>query len=587
MKFISLLVASLFLISGVLVAGSVQAAGETITLLCLGDSVTHGYPYVGTNKTYPAKLEPILQATTDYYTYNVSNHGVSGYRADQVLSSLQTEDWIDEDPAYVLLMVGGNDLAQEIDPLDPTTIVPVLDQTVSEVQSIIDLVKAHTNADGTTPQVILSAFIPNNLSGVGGSLVVAAYNNRLRDNITDDDVWFTTNWDDLYDADTGQADTSLMADTSHPNEEGYAIVADNWYEALSSLLPSDPEDPDDPDDPEDPDDGDDDSDSESDGTTSSTVNLDPKILTTSGPGEATRLQAYDRHGEAVGDEITDLFPSSYIGGAGIVPIDQSNNGVKDQFLIFATSNGGPQARVLGLRADGSTVLKGQMFVFDSTIRDGLAMTTGDFDNDGYEDDAAACLTGDRAPTVRVYKDATGIDDWEKTAEFTAPFGNVGCNLGTFQYDGDSEELLITPNHGPAEPKVYIYGSDGNIKNSFSTYESSINQGLTASGVEDRIYTTPNNGSSHVLAFDKHGNQQNFWWVYENHVRGDFKNVPGDIDRDGKDEILISPIGANGPHVLAFEATGQQRVWPNFFAFGDETLRNGVGIAVIENFHGVN
>ncbi|NQU99306.1 MAG: hypothetical protein HQ538_01085, partial [Parcubacteria group bacterium] len=98
------------------------------------------------------------------------------------------------------------------------------------------------------------------------------------------------------------------------------------------------------------------------------IDLNPKILTTSGPGEATRLQAYDRRGEAVGDEIGDLFPSSYTGGAGIVAIDQSNNYVRDQYLFFATSDGGPQARVMGLQSDGTTTLKGQMFVFDSTIR---------------------------------------------------------------------------------------------------------------------------------------------------------------------------------------------------------------------------
>ena len=113
-------------------------------------------------------------------------------------------------------------------------------------------------------------------------------------------------------------------------------------------------------------------------------------------------------------------------------------------------------------------------------------------------------------------------------------------------------------------------------------------GLTPSGVGDRIYTTPNNGTSHVRSFDKNGYIKNFWWAYNNmNVRGNFKNVAGDIDLDGKNEILISPIGANGPHVLAFESGGKLRSWPNFFAFNDKTLRNGVGIAIIDNWHGVN
>ena len=318
------------------------------------------------------------------------------------------------------------------------------------------------------------------------------------------------------------------------------------------------------------------------------VDLDPKILATSGPGEIARLQAYDRHGDAVGSEIGSLFPTSYTGGAGIVAIDQSNNGVKDQFLIFAASNGGPQARVMGLREDGSTVLKGQMFVFGSSkSRDGLSMVAGDFDNDGYEDDVAACLTGYGKPVVRVYGDATGVDDWELLNQFEAPFGRAGCNLSTFQYDTGIVELLVTPHHGPASPRVYIYTVGGTLKKSFAAYGAGVTDGLSSSGIGDRIYTTPNNGSSQVLAFDRNGAKKNFWWAYEEHVRGDFKNVPGDIDLDGKDEILISPIGANGPQVLAFETTNKWRTWPNFFAFGDETLRNGVGIAVIENFHGVN
>ncbi|NQV13427.1 MAG: M4 family metallopeptidase, partial [Parcubacteria group bacterium] len=318
-----------------------------------------------------------------------------------------------------------------------------------------------------------------------------------------------------------------------------------------------------------------------------TININSKILTTSGPGEVTRLQAYDRRGNSTGDEVSDLFPTSYTGGAGIVPIDANSNGLKDQFLIFAASNGGPQARVMGLREDGSQYFRGQMFVFDSTIRDGLSMTTGDFDNDGYEDDVAACLTGDKAPTVRVYKDATGMDNWEKIGEFTAPFGDVGCNVGTFQYDTGAPEILVAPHHGPAEPNVYIYTAGGTLKKSFAAYGAGVTSGLTPSGIEDRIYTTPNNGSSHIMAYDRNGVRKNFWWAYAQHVRGDFKNVPGDIDLDGKDEILISPVGSNGPHVLGFEASGRQRTWPNFFAFGDETLRNGVGIAVIDNWHGVN
>jgi len=363
----------------------------------------------------------------------------------------------------------------------------------------------------------------------------------------------------------------------------------------------DSNDSDDSDDDDSSDDSDDTSDDSSDDTsddssstedtasrsTESGITISPKIITTSGPGEVTRAQVYDRKGNVVGDEITGLFPDSYTGGAGIVPIDANQNGIKDQALIFAINNGGPQARVIGIKQDKTISNLGQQFVFDSSIRDGLSATSGDFDGDGYSDDAAFCLTGDRAPIVRIYTDIFGIDNWNLYREFRAPFGNVGCNLGTFQYDSGGDDLLVTPNHGPASPNVYIYWVNGTLQKQFVAYPSGVQSGLSSTGIGERIYTTPNNGSSQINVFDREGTRKNFWWAYAEHIRGNYTNVAGDIDLDGIAELLVSPIGSNGPQVLAYEPSGKWRTWPNFFAFGDETLRNGVGIAVIDNYHGVN
>ncbi len=330
--------------------------------------------------------------------------------------------------------------------------------------------------------------------------------------------------------------------------------------------------------------------------------LNPIILTTSGLGEPTRLQAYskgttDGTKSLLENDITDLYPDSYTGGAGIVSIDQNNNTVLDQFLLFAIHQGGPQVLVRGLKADGSLSSLGQMFVFQnpsdkpgtSSIRDGLSAASGDFDNDGYKDDAAFCLTGNYTPHVKIYKDVSGIDNWELINQFTVPnVGATGCNLGTFQYDDAADEILITPNHGPADPNVYIYTVGGTLKKQFQAYPQGIQAGLSATGISDRIYTTPNNGTSQVNAFDKEGVRKNFWWVYDKQVKGDFTIRAAQLDPStDKEELLISPIGQNGPHILGYRASGIQKPTPNFFAFGDKTLRNGVGIATIENWHGVN
>ena len=100
---------ALYLVAGPIVSGS--GDGPTQVVSCLGDSITEGIPYSGTENTYPARLQVMLDTAYSSGSFEVINHGVSGYRADQVLA--HTQDWMAQDnPDYVLLLVGGNDLAQ-------------------------------------------------------------------------------------------------------------------------------------------------------------------------------------------------------------------------------------------------------------------------------------------------------------------------------------------------------------------------------------------------------------------------------------------------------------------------------------------
>lgn len=206
----------------------------TKNILCLGDSITEGYPYSGSENTYPAKLQSRLNSAYGANQYQVVNHGVSGYRADQVLSAMQSNNWLAQtNPTYVLLLVGGNDLLQEVsDP--PTNLIDVVNQTISEIQSIVNLAKNHTNPDGSHPKVIVSKTLPTTDSLT--SSAANYFNNSLGNQLSGHTLWLTTNWSDFYETSSGHALSSLMADNVHPNIEGYSVMAENWFDAISSLL---------------------------------------------------------------------------------------------------------------------------------------------------------------------------------------------------------------------------------------------------------------------------------------------------------------------------------------------------------------
>ena len=219
------------------VPGYAQPCTETPTwsVACLGDSLTHGYPYADTPSTYPHQLGAMLDSDYGPGAFSITNQGQDGYRADQLLSSLQNQDLLGENADVALLLIGGNDLAQETLP-DGSNLEQVLEDTVSEVQSIIDLLREHRNADGTRPTILLSTYTPS--QDFWQCLSLAAYNEELRSALQGVDLLLTENWDDLFDTQTGRARAELMADALHPNGEGYLAMAENWLAAIKTVMPT-------------------------------------------------------------------------------------------------------------------------------------------------------------------------------------------------------------------------------------------------------------------------------------------------------------------------------------------------------------
>lgn len=181
------------------------ASGPVITnyppregpIVALGDSLI-----VGVGSTSGNDLVSLLSANIGR---PIENSGVSGDTTTQGLARL--EDVIEKDPSVVILLLGGNDYLQR----------RPREETFANMSEIIERLHAHGS-------VVV-------LLGVRGGV--------LRDSFAEGfeeiaDRYHTAYVPDVLDGIIG--DRALMSDQVHPNDAGYARIAERVYPVLSRIL---------------------------------------------------------------------------------------------------------------------------------------------------------------------------------------------------------------------------------------------------------------------------------------------------------------------------------------------------------------
>lgn len=133
------------------------------------------------------------------------------------------------------------------------------------------------------------------------------------------------------------------------------------------------------------------------------------------------------------------------------------------------------------------------------------------------------------------------------------------------------------------PEVRVYSVDGKLQSKFNAYASTFRGGVrvAAGDLEGdgkaEIVTAPGvGGGPHIRVFDQKGNVKSQFFAYDSKFRGGISVAVGDIDGDGKAEIITAPGAGGGPHIRVFAMDGTLKY--QFFAYG-QTTRTGVNVAV--------
>lgn len=219
----------------------------------------------------------------------------------------------------------------------------------------------------------------------------------------------------------------------------------------------------------------------------------------------------------------------------------------------AGPGGGPHIRIM--KSNGLSV--GGFMAYDPKFRGGVKVATGDIDGDGQEE-IVTVPASKGGSHVRIFN----IEGQLKNHFFTLKNYYRGLNLAVCDLDKDQKaEIIVTPN-GDYEPVVFIYNNEGHLINRFLAYNKSLRievkvtcNDVDGDGENEIITALGLNGEPHVKIFNTKGELEIHWFAFWQKFKGGINLSTGDINGDGKSEIIVSIASGANPYVRVFDYFG--------------------------------
>ncbi len=245
--------------------------------------------------------------------------------------------------------------------------------------------------------------------------------------------------------------------------------------------------------------------------------------------------------------------------------------------------------------DGDGTLRLSFDAYEPEFTGGVRVALADVTGDGQPDVVAAPGPG-REPEVRVFDAATGALE-ESFLAFEPTFQG-GVNVAAGKLGRSTAAVVVTPDEGGG-PRVRVFDAatqtveadffgidDPNFRGGARAAVGDVN----GDGADDLIVAAGFGGGPRVAVFDGNSIRTGQtptrlmadFFVFENTLRNGVYVAAGDLDGDGRAEVIVGGGPGGGPRVLVLSGVdltaGVQAPVANFFA-GDPSDRSGVRVTV--------
>jgi hypothetical protein len=239
-------------------------------------------------------------------------------------------------------------------------------------------------------------------------------------------------------------------------------------------------------------------------------------------------------------------------GASGPPAAQAVTG--DILVTGADAGGAPHVRVY----DAETMAElFSFFPYDPAFRGGVRVAAGDVDGDGIADVITAPGPGG-GPHVKVFDGVTGAE----LASFFAfdPGFAGGVTVAAGDVNGDGRADIAVGAGVGGGPHVQVFdGRTLGVLSSFFAFDPGLRNGvsvgagdLTGDGRADIVVGAGPGGGPHVKAFDGvTGAEVLSFFAFDPGFRGGVAVAAGDLDEDGRADVVAGAGPGGGPEVRMF------------------------------------